>query len=66
MDIFFTYICCKNCNVCFKRPKINEKDAGVGPVDVAQLVEWSLLTPEVHSSNPVIGKFYIERYCRLY
>ena len=22
---------CKNCIVCLKRPKINEKDAGVGP-----------------------------------
>ena len=29
---FFTYICCKNCNdVCLKRPKINEREAGVGP-----------------------------------
>ena len=29
---FFTYICCKNCNdVSFKRPKIKEKEAGVGP-----------------------------------
>ena len=29
---FFTYICCKNCNgVCLKRPKINEKEARVGP-----------------------------------
>ena len=29
---FFTLICCKNCNdVCFKRPKINEKEARVGP-----------------------------------
>ena len=29
---FFTYICCKNCNdVCLERPKINEKEAGVGP-----------------------------------
>ena len=29
---FFTYICCKNCGyVCLKRPKINEKEAGVGP-----------------------------------
>ena len=29
---FFTYISCKNCNdVCLKRPKINEKEAGVGP-----------------------------------
>ena len=28
---FFTFICCKNCIVCLKRPKINEKEAGVGP-----------------------------------
>ena len=29
---FSTYICCKNCNDdCLKRPKINEKEAGVGP-----------------------------------
>ena len=29
---FFIYICCKNCNdVCLKRSKINEKEAGVGP-----------------------------------
>ena len=28
---FFTYYCCKNCDVCLKRPKINEKEAGVGP-----------------------------------
>ena len=27
---FFTNICCKNCNVCLKRPKINEKEAGIG------------------------------------
>ena len=26
----FTLICCKNCSVCLKRPKINEKEAGVG------------------------------------
>ena len=24
---FFTLICCKNCIVCLKRPKINEKEA---------------------------------------
>ena len=29
--IFSTYICCKNCNVYLKRPKINIKEAGVGP-----------------------------------
>ena len=29
---FSTYICCKNYkNVCLKRPKINEKEAGYGP-----------------------------------
>ena len=28
---FFTLICCKNCIVCLKRPKIIEKEAGVGP-----------------------------------
>ena len=27
---FFTLICCKNCIVCLKRQKINEKEAGVG------------------------------------
>ena len=26
---FFTLICCKNCFVCLKRPKINEKEAGL-------------------------------------
>ena len=30
-------------------------------VAVPQLVEWSLPTPEVRSSNPVIGKIYIEK-----
>ena len=27
----FTFICCKNCIVCLKVPKINEKEAEVGP-----------------------------------
>ena len=31
-----------------------------GAVVVAQLVERSLLIPEVRGSNPVIGKKYIE------
>ena len=31
-----------------------------GAVVVAQLVERSLPTPEDRSSNPVIGKIYIE------
>ena len=28
---FFALICCKHCIVCLKRPKINEKEGGVGP-----------------------------------
>ena len=28
---FFTLICCKNCIVCLKISKINEKEARVGP-----------------------------------
>ena len=33
MDMtFFTFICCKNFIVCLKRPKINKKEAGVGPI----------------------------------
>ena len=31
-------------------------------VAVAQLVEQSLTIPEVRSSNPVIGKIYIEHW----
>ena len=30
---------------------------------VAQLVGWSIPTPEVRGSNPVIGKFYM--FCQL-
>ena len=30
LDGHFSHIV-KNCNVCLKRPKINEKEAGVGP-----------------------------------
>ena len=26
---------------------------------VAQLVEWSLLTPVIRGLNPIIGKFYL-------
>ena len=28
---FFPLICCKNCIVCLKRPKINEKEDGFDP-----------------------------------
>ena len=31
-------------------------------VVVAQLAEWSLPTPEVRNSNPVIGNFFLNQY----
>ena len=32
MDIFSHRFCCKNCIVCLKRQKINEKEDRVGPI----------------------------------
>ena len=42
MDMtFFTLICCRNCNDVFlKRPKINEKEAGVGTFLKNISIEW--------------------------
>ena len=37
------------------------KQVNLWAVDVAQLVERLLATPEVHSSNHVISKLYIEQ-----
>ena len=41
---FFTYYCCKNCNVCLKRSKINEKEAGVGPFKQNHNLEQCCIT----------------------
>ena len=38
--IFFTLIFCKNCIVSLKRRKINEKEAGVGPVFFKKNVDY--------------------------
>ena len=45
------------------------KISHIWAVVVTQLVERSLPTPEVHSSNPVIGKLFYQHlsvYCQLY
>ena len=47
MDIF-SHISCKNYNdVCLKRPKINKKEAGVGPYLKKKIIvpksSWSML-----------------------
>ena len=53
---FFTLICCKNCIVCLKRRKINEKEAGVGPFK-------KLLYP---SLNKNLGFLKFQRNCKKY
>ena len=35
----FFHICCKNCIVCLKKPKINETEAGVGPFFIKTFAE---------------------------
>ena len=37
----FTLICCKNCIVCLKRPKINKKEAKVGQFFKKTMNKWS-------------------------
>ena len=51
---FFTYYCCKNCNVCLKRPKINEKEAGLAHLKKAFQIDLSssFLRGFVHSNLP--------------
>ena len=44
----------------FNRSQTKSKKVKIRAVVVAQLVERSLLTPEMRSSNPVIGKFYLQ------
>ena len=60
MDIF-TYICCENCNVCSRRRKINEKEAGDGPYfnikfDEEPSSEKTLINIPTPGLNPVIAK----------
>ena len=42
---FFKLICCKNCLVCLKRPKMNEKEAGVGPYFLKKIRRLRLKKP---------------------
>ena len=38
---FFTLICCRDCTVCLKRSKINEKEAGVRPFFKKKATEFN-------------------------
>ena len=43
MDIFLTLICCKKGIFCLKRPKINEKEAAVGPFKRTKRIEAKMI-----------------------
>ena len=43
----YTLICCKNCNLCLKKTKINEKEAGVGPFFKKTIPGAMMLSPLV-------------------
>ena len=42
------------------RARVNIRTTFGAVVAMAQLVEWSLPTPKVYGSNPIIGKILIE------
>ena len=48
---FFALICCKNCIVCVKSSKINEKEAEVGPFKKIRLTFQCFKRFESISSN---------------
>jgi len=49
MDMTFcTLIYCKNCFVCLKRPKINEKEAKVGPFKKVFIAGQQIVLPFLH------------------
>ena len=50
---FFLLMCCKNCVVCLKRPKINKNEAGVGPFFSKKL--WALLPTFVNWARLLIN-----------
>ena len=50
----FTLISCKNCIVCLKRLKINEKEAGIGPFfNNCSLERSNLLTKHLNCVETV-------------
>ena len=57
MTFFFTLICCKNCIVCLKRPKINKKEADVGPFFKKKnfIFKWTIPSFLVYFCFPGIG-----------
>ena len=51
---FFTFICCKSWIVWLKRPKINKKEAGVGPFKNVFVFHSELASFALFDSSPLI------------
>ena len=59
MDMtFFIFICCKNCIVSLKRPKINEKEARIGPFSIF-LQYKNDSTLKFIDKSPFINKIFL-------
>ena len=64
MDMpFFTLICCKNCIVCLKRPKLNQKRPGLADFKNSLQLNCNL-TPFISFVRVVTLKFIIESFPR--
>ena len=55
MNIFHIPICCRICNVCLNKRKINEKEAGVGPF----LRYYRALKPHGYIKRKTLRQFSI-------
>ena len=58
LDGYFHINCCKNCNVSLKRPKINEKEAGDGPLTLTSIASSRVSTEMTQRTGPKISVLY--------
>ena len=59
---FFTLICCKNCIVCLKRPKINEKEAHFLTFDAVTLLVVPIISS--YETFTLIVRVFIRPMCQ--
>ena len=59
---FFTLICCKNCIVCLKRPKINEKEAHFLTFDAVTLLVVPIISS--YETFTLIVRVFIRPLCQ--
>ena len=60
---FFTFICYKNCHFCWKKTKINEKEAGVGPSFCRGGSVLTLYSDDLSSNSAQACSFFLYNLC---